>query len=581
MVHDSSGVSKRLTELCFNDMAALKAASDLVPRHKLLIERLASVKAFSHVERLFDEASLKQKEGDEEQSYQLLSRMGVISQLIIRKNDFKHFKSTPDGRRFYDLFKICISRMGELEESLCKRYELKEIEKNYRADGHLTESAVSNGVAKETTRTEPKSEFELTIAPRELVRFVEGNRQVLIIDYRDDQSTVIKYENRDRMLVAHVPAEAIVPGCIGTSLIRSAAVSERALLQRMSDVDLVVLLGSQSAPATKQSLRPSSKEHILFNALSTYNTRLLLRRPPVFLKGGFENWQLHYPMHTSNIHAAKRIMFNINDQSEFAKAVAEYKKDICIQSLHYPDLLRRENVASFRQSQTIQPEMPVSDGHAIYPSMELKAQLPPAEPQTPRPSFPPPDVSAAATVPELPSSAEGISKEPEVAAVEPAQPSVPESKVEPTTKDIEPRKESPHDESTVSAPKSVGIPKKVSSGETETAASRFVDRGSTPEETAPSASTRPPVPPIDRSKKPTVRASEVLKQDGEAESNHANLRRAFNSSPNIEKSLPQVTTLGGARIDQTYVTPFSYYCITNAAEPIVVIGRISSLSFHF
>lgn len=34
-------------------------------------------------------------------------------------------------------------------------------------------------------------------------------------------------------------------------------------------------------------------------------------------------------MHTSDIHAAKRISFNINDQSEFARAVAEYKKGEC------------------------------------------------------------------------------------------------------------------------------------------------------------------------------------------------------------------------------------------------------------
>lgn len=44
MVHDSSVTSRRLADLCFNDMAALKAASDLVPRQKQLIERLASVK---------------------------------------------------------------------------------------------------------------------------------------------------------------------------------------------------------------------------------------------------------------------------------------------------------------------------------------------------------------------------------------------------------------------------------------------------------------------------------------------------------------------------------------------------------
>lgn len=53
---------------------------------------------------------------------------------------------------------------------------------------------------------------KLLIAPRELIRFVEEKHQVLVIDYREDQSTMLKYDKCDRILVAHVPANAIVPG---------------------------------------------------------------------------------------------------------------------------------------------------------------------------------------------------------------------------------------------------------------------------------------------------------------------------------------------------------------------------------
>lgn len=59
-----------------------------------------------------------------------------------------------DGRRFYDLFKICISRLSELEESLRKRYDLKEVEKAYRAkDMQLSETA-TNGVDKGNSQIE-------------------------------------------------------------------------------------------------------------------------------------------------------------------------------------------------------------------------------------------------------------------------------------------------------------------------------------------------------------------------------------------------------------------------------------------
>lgn len=52
-------------------------------------------RAFSNVERLYDEGKLRLKEGDEEYAYQLFSRMGNIAEIIIRKSDFDNFKHTP------------------------------------------------------------------------------------------------------------------------------------------------------------------------------------------------------------------------------------------------------------------------------------------------------------------------------------------------------------------------------------------------------------------------------------------------------------------------------------------------------
>ncbi|VDK50417.1 unnamed protein product [Anisakis simplex] len=434
MVHDHSGSMNRLVDLNYNSLEALKTACELVPKQKLIIERLPSVRfvvipkkflfvhktlsygAFSHVERLFDEASLKQREGDEEQSYQLLSRMGVISQLLISKNDFKQFKSTPDGRRFYDLFKTCISRMRELEESLEKRYELKEVEELYRKkEMHQNETtaaiskmvSATNGTTNQQPKLseiQPESDIGFTITPRQLVRFAESNHQVLIIDYRSVQDSFIKYENVDRVLLAHVPSDAVVPGL------------------------LICLF------------------------LFSYNTTLRLRRAPVFLDGGFDNWKLHYPMFTSDRRSAKRIFCNINDQSEFAKAVAEFKKgwyefvcDGCwewldkaftlaseksilmmvsygsnvhlnIQSLQYPDLLHREKpptaptaAAAVPSTPAVptRPEPPDSSSAAhqqmIYPSMNAEARPsePAFRPSAAAPSAPSKNASGIATAPSV------------------------------------------------------------------------------------------------------------------------------------------------------------------------------------
>ncbi|VDM10848.1 unnamed protein product [Wuchereria bancrofti] len=232
------------------------------------------------------------------------------------------------------MFDQCIAYLKELEESLKKRYELKKAEKSY------DEQDLSVSQCEETR--EDKDYFmneSMVIDPRDLVRYIACKHRALIIDYRKDQTDVIQYANAGQLLVAQVPADAVVPGCIGSSLIRSAEIAQRAILQRMADVDVVVLMGSDSAPNEEKDMIAGSKEQILYSALSMYNNNFRLRNLPKFLKGGFENWRLYYPMHTSTKFAMRRKFVDIANRTEFARAVAEYKKGFGIDSLEYPQLL--------------------------------------------------------------------------------------------------------------------------------------------------------------------------------------------------------------------------------------------------
>uniref|UniRef100_A0A158PSV7 ubiquitinyl hydrolase 1 n=1 Tax=Brugia timori TaxID=42155 RepID=A0A158PSV7_9BILA len=333
-----------LADLRFSSLEHLKSWCDVTHKQKWeqAISRLVSTKAFDHAERVFDEAKLKMREGDEEDAYKLFTRMGIISKIIITKSDFQEFKNSPviikrvllDGRRFYYLFDQCIAYLKELEESLKKRYELKKAEKSY------DEQDLSVLQSEETP--EDKDYFmkeSMVIDPRDLVRYIACKHRALIIDYRKDQTDVIQYANAGQLLVAQVPADAVVPGCIGSSLIRSAEIAQRAILQRMADVDVVVLMGSGNAPNEEKDMIAGSKEQILYSALSMYNNNFRLKNLPKFLKGGFENWRLYYPMHTTTKFAMRRKFVDIANRTEFARAVAEYKKGFGIDSLEYPQLL--------------------------------------------------------------------------------------------------------------------------------------------------------------------------------------------------------------------------------------------------
>jgi hypothetical protein len=75
---------------------------------------------------------------------------------------------------------------------------------------------------------------------------------------------------------------------------------EAELLMKVPDYDIVVLMES-SHPPTKPSggLLAETPAHILLKALTDFNFNSKLKRRPVFLDGGFENWKLYYPMHVS------------------------------------------------------------------------------------------------------------------------------------------------------------------------------------------------------------------------------------------------------------------------------------------
>lgn len=46
------------------------------------------------------------------------------------------------------------------------------------------------------------------------MHYISCKHRVLIIDYRNDQTDVIQYANAGQLLIAQVPADAIVPGLV-------------------------------------------------------------------------------------------------------------------------------------------------------------------------------------------------------------------------------------------------------------------------------------------------------------------------------------------------------------------------------
>ncbi|VDD93746.1 unnamed protein product [Enterobius vermicularis] len=290
-------------------------------------------RAFGHAEKLHSEAEDKRKHGDEEQAYILYYRMCEIASMIKDKNDFGHFKMTPDGRLLRHIFEEALSKLDELEKSLTEQYEKKRIEK---PDVVQRETISSS---KSPAEVDDSKDVTYTILPRDLMTFVKNQKKVLFIDYREDSSSFIKYDRPEGVFVARVPPNAIVPGYIGQTLIRSAPVSERVNLQRMGEVDLVVLVGTETPVIKEGGLQKGSREQILFDALYMYNNNFRLQRPPVFLDGGFSNWKQHYPMYVTSEAERSNKLEGLEPSTKLSLAVSRYTEDLRdIERVTYPDL---------------------------------------------------------------------------------------------------------------------------------------------------------------------------------------------------------------------------------------------------
>ncbi|MFH4976930.1 hypothetical protein AB6A40_003639 [Gnathostoma spinigerum] len=500
--------ARRLATLQYDSLDELKSSSAIPKNAVDGLKRLSCTKSFERVESLYDGASKMQKEGDEERAYIFYTRLSYVAEMIIKKNDFSAFKETPDGRRFYDLFKTSLGNLEEMEESLKKRYELKELGRSYAA----IELSRSEEKTKEVEKSETsKKEEKLFITPRELVHYVEAGHSVLVIDYRIDQSRQIEHPGAFFNVVS-VPHDAINSGCICRTLIQCVAVGERAKLNRMSEYDLIVMMGSDVDAEHNTLHSPGTKEHILYNALTTYNLSSRLRRSPVVLNGGFPSWERHYPMYTSGASLRHEKTIDFDDRSEFAKLVAKFRKDHSVATLRYPDLFARSKPVDTAPQQLV--SRPVQD--SPIPSRESSFS------SLPQPSPSSSLYSSLSSAISGPSSEISVDSTP--CAVVSSSTSIPK------------KPESQHLDLGVRADK-VTRP--------SSAAVRPEFTGI--EANKPAAALRPPPPPVDRRSKP--------KSDGGASISNENVPNKEKGKLSTYPSLagttppPRAAALGGARVE--------------------------------
>nr|CAD2164980.1 unnamed protein product [Meloidogyne enterolobii] len=300
----------------------LKSSSQLDPTFIYQLKRFDTNKCYKHFIQLEKQARLTELEGNDEEAYICYQRALELYQLISDKID-KVFMNGQNGRDFYHKAKDMFTSIELLTENLKLRYDaLLAVEKN------------RNNFREEPDFNDSQQDFvELYIKPTSLLNYVEkNNASILILDYRENKNQIIKCDlTIGEINVVQLEPSTIVLGSLLHCITKTLDISVRPYMEKISQFDLVILLGD---PDDITNLN-GTKTKILYHALTTYNRTNRLKHPPLILEDGFRGWELSYPCYTISTKYAP--VFEKTFDEQFSVWMEESKRANRL-NITYPNL---------------------------------------------------------------------------------------------------------------------------------------------------------------------------------------------------------------------------------------------------
>uniref|UniRef100_A0AC34G956 Rhodanese domain-containing protein n=1 Tax=Panagrolaimus sp. ES5 TaxID=591445 RepID=A0AC34G956_9BILA len=168
--------------------------------------------------------------------------------------------------------------------------------------------------------------FDDLITPKQLVDCAKKGRRILIIDYREKTDVQINFKGHadgSNIVVALCPPQFIESNITLVHLSKVMPIRERQKVDKkeMEKYDLVVFMDDDNPKKnSKNELLPPANH--LMKGLTTYAYNNRLKRPPLFLKGGFKMWSFTYAPYTNK--EFNNSLFSEDD--EFGRLLQEMKQ---------------------------------------------------------------------------------------------------------------------------------------------------------------------------------------------------------------------------------------------------------------
>ena len=244
-------------------------------------------------EKLNKQLKQDSTKGDEELNFLNYSKLLILINHLKQTQIYKNDSSYCDLMGINDTnAKTYTEIRSQLRNDLIKRYKL-ETALNSTIPTSINES---NSLAKTKDYVTCKELFDL------FNQLITKNANLLLIDLRrrEDFNKSSIYFNDSKLaaclIAINIPEDKLLKGFTCTSIESILNQNELNQFRARNQVNSVILMDYEST-----SINSNDKLYIFYQALAKFDTTpYRLKKDPLFLKGGFNDWLMHYPMYCTD-----------------------------------------------------------------------------------------------------------------------------------------------------------------------------------------------------------------------------------------------------------------------------------------
>ena len=271
--------------------------------------------------KLLENAERAHLDGDQEKSYVLFMKYLKLIQVIRGSKEYAADKRFFDAMLPTNGLKEAMKKSEELSSSLCERYEKRRLARDTR---EMEQKAAKMKLDEEKRAAEAKVTFR-PMEPTQLYSLMnQKSTPFLLFDCRP--SAEYRASHIAHPYSLNIPEEIVRAGATSKTVEQKLHIEDRLQFARRNKVELLIFLDWNG-----EEFVSNTPLNYLKDALYKWDPGVEYKcQKPVLLKGGFENFALHYPMKVTDPKQSKL-------PARLKSSAGKKTNAISVRDVEYPD----------------------------------------------------------------------------------------------------------------------------------------------------------------------------------------------------------------------------------------------------